>query len=324
MSEKILSQDEVNALLKGVADGEIPAGEEPRGGPGTVQPLDLTSQERNLRGRLPGLELVADRFARNLRSSLAAFLGQLPDVRITALELVKFGSLSSRLARPVALQLFRMAPLRGQGMIVVNPSLLAALLQVFFGGSPERTAAISGRDLSAIEQRVLERMGARVFQDLQEAWKPVVALHCTFVRSETNPLFAAIALAQELVLRFELEVIFPGAEDARLAIVIPNGALDPIRQDLQATSRGEREAPEESWGERLRAILAEAELEVSADLGKRAMPLADVLRLKAGDVIPLGTGREGPVVVRVEGQPRFLGAPGIAGSFNAVRVTGRI
>ena len=324
MSEKILSQDEVNALLKGVADGEIAAGEEPRGGPGTVQPLDLTSQERNLRGRLPGLELVADRFVRNVRGSLATFLGQLPDVRISALELVKFGSLRSRFARPVALQLFRMVPLRGQGMVVVNPALLAALLQVFFGGSAQRTAAISGRDLSAIEQRVLERMGARVLHDLQEAWRPVVPMECSFVRSETNPLFAAIALAQELVLRLEVEVIFPGAEEARLAVIIPNGALDPVRQHLQATSHEEREAPEERWGERLRTILAEAELEVSAELGKRAMRVADVLRLKTGDVIPLGTGREGPVVVRVEGHPRFLGAPGIAGSFNAVRVTGRI
>jgi flagellar motor switch protein FliM len=324
VSEKILSQDEVNALLKGVADGDIAAGDEPRGGPGTVQPLDLTSQERNLRGRLPGLELVGDRFVRSLRASLATFLGQLPEVRLTAVELVKFGSLTHRLPRPVSLQLFRMAPLRGQGMLIVNPPLIAALLQVFFGGSPERTAAISGRDLSAIEQRVLERMGARVLQDLQEAWRPVVPMQCTFVRSETNPLFVAIALAQELVLRLELEVAVPGAEDARLAVVIPNGALDPVRENLQATSREEREAPEATWGDRLRTILAEAELEVSAELGKRAMRLAEVLRLKTGDVIPLGTGREGPVVVRVEGRPRFLGAPGVAGSFNAVRVTGRI
>jgi flagellar motor switch protein FliM len=324
VTERILSQDEVTALLKGVAAVELGAGEEPPRRRGVVQPLDLTSQERNLRGRLAGLELVVDRFARGFRASLATFLGQLPEVQVTAIELVKFAGLTGRLPRPVGLQLFRMAPLRGQGMIVVTPPLMAALLQVFCGGSPARATAIAGRDLSAIEQRVLERMGARVLADLQEAWRPVVPLQVSFVRSETNPLFAAIALGQELVLRVALDVTLPETEEARLVIVIPNGALDPIRRQLEAASREEREAPEAGWGERLRAVLAQAELEVTAELGSRRMRLDDVLRLKAGDVIPLGTGREGPVVVRVEGRPRFLGAPGVAGSFNAVRVSGRI
>ena len=322
----ILSQDEVNALLRGVADGAVPAGDEPSGVRGGVRTLDLTNQEVTLRGRLPGLERVADRFARNLRRALAALFGQMPEVRVSALELERLGTFTSRLPQPISLQLFRLAPLRGQGMLVVHPALAAGLLEALFGGSAARPTPLAARDFSAIEQRVLERLGAQVLRAFAEAWRPVEAVECSFVRSETNPQYATIVGTQDLVVRLDVDVVLDAREDGRLSLCFPNAALDPVRARLRRVQANGEEsgAAEPSWAERLRAALADAECEVSAELGSHLMSLRDVLALKTGDLIPLRTGREGPIVVRVAGRARFLGAPGVAGGSNAVRVTGRI
>jgi flagellar motor switch protein FliM len=321
---QILSQDEVDALLKGVNDGSVPAGEDGGTRRGGVQTLDLTSQERSLRGRLPTLEVIVERFGKALRPSLGTFFGQLPTVIVAGLELMKFATFMQRLAPPTSLQLFRMAPLRGQGAMLASPPLVAALLQVLFGGKPSRKTPIAAREFSAIEQRVLERFAVRVLQDFQDAWRPVVPLEFVFVRSESNPRFATIAAGPDLVLVLEMRVEVEGAEDAIFSLCIPNGALDPVRGRLGAMLDAPAEEPGPAWGDRWRALIASAELGLVAELGTRRMALRDVVALKAGDLLQLGTGRDGPVLVRIEGRPRFLGAPGVSGGNNAVRVTARL
>ena len=325
MSE-ILSQDEVNALLEGVGDGSEPLAEEkPAPAPaGGVVPLDLTAQERPLRGRLPGLELVLDRFTRDVRGSLGTFFGQLPTVEITGVNLQKFGGVVGALERPVSLQLFDLAPLRGQGLLVVTPALIEMLLQVFFGGEPGRKTRLPARELSPIEQRVVERLGARVLEDLRSAWQPTEAIACTLLAAETNPQFAAICGPDELVVAVGLRVSLEGCGQGTLLVCVPNGALDPIRTRLQRLSLGGGRAVPEPWRARMEAALAEVAVEVSAELGARRLALRDVLALRVGDLLPLATGREGPVVLRVAGKARFLGAPGVAGGKNAVRITARL
>jgi flagellar motor switch protein FliM len=319
----ILSQDEVQALLKGIAEGRVSGAGADAAARGAVQAIDLTNQERVLRS-VPGLELVVERFARALRGSLAAFFGQLPAVAVGTLEQVRFGRVLERLAPPASLQLFKLTPLRGTGMLVVTPPLVGALVQTFFGGSPGRGGAAPARELSAIELRVVERLGARVLQDLRAAWEPIAPVACTFLRSETNARFASIVPADDVVLLLELTVAVEGVADGGLAVCIPNAALDPIRARLQQAAVGERDAQDGSWRDRLRAALAATEVEVSVELGSRRLPLRAVLGLHAGEVVPVGTGREGPVVVRVAGRPRFVGAPGVAGGHNAVRITATI
>jgi flagellar motor switch protein FliM len=326
MSE-ILSQDEVNALLERVGDGSAPLAEEKPAAAlaGGVVPLDLTAQERPLRGRLPGLELVLERFTRDVRGSLGTFFGQLPAVEITGINLQKFGSVVGALERPVSLQLFDLAPLRGQGLLVVTPALIEMLLQVFFGGEPGRKTRLPARELSPIEQRVVERLGARVLEDLRSAWQPTEAIACTLVASETNPQFAAICGAEELVVAVGLRVHLEGGGQGTLLLCVPNAALDPIRARLQrlALGGGGRGVPE-TWRARMEAALAEIAVEVSAELGGRRLALSEVLALRTGDLLALETGREGPVVLRVAGKPRFLGAPGVANGKNAVRITARL
>jgi flagellar motor switch protein FliM len=326
----VLSQDEVDALLKAVGDGTVPppgVAQVAQSGKGGVRGIDLTNQERSLGGRLPGLEVVLGRLQRDLRSSLATFFGHVPNVTVQTCELVKFGGFMERLQHPVGLQFFRLTPLRGQGMLVLRAPLLAAVLQVMFGGTLGRKSPAATREFSAIEQRVLERIGTRVLVDLKEAWRPVAPLECAYLRTETNPLFANICAAHELVLHVELLIGVEGLGDLSLSMCMPNGSLDPIRADLSRTQELETSEDGEqdvTWHERMRAALAEAPVELSVELGMRAMSMREVLALNVGDLVAFNTGREGPVLVRVAGRPHFLGAPGISGSNNAVRVTTRL
>jgi flagellar motor switch protein FliM len=315
---KLLSQEEVDALLK-----EAPDGTAGGGAPAGIRTIDLTSQERSLRGRLPGLEMILDRFVRALRPSLGAYLGKLPQVVVAGVELVKYGRVLERLTPPLVLQLFRLAPLRGQAVLVFQGPLAAALLEVAFGGSPSRHTALAGREFSPIEIRALERLGARVLADLQLACRPLATLEPALVRSETNPRFASVVAPSDLVVLLDLRIELAGVEDAVLSLCIPNAALDPLRERLQAPPGAEREAPETAWGDRLRGMLAATEIDVTADLGTVRVTVGEFLRLKPGDVLPLTTGRDGAVVVRVAGAPRFVGAPGVSGANNAVRVSGR-
>lgn len=327
----VLSQDEVDALLKAVGDGDAPqpgAAQAVASGKGGVRGIDLTNQERSLTGRLPGLEVVLGRLVRDLRGSLATFFGHVPNVTVQTCELVKFGGFMDRLQQPVGLQFFRLTPLRGQGMLVLRAPLLAAVLQVMFGGALGKKSAPATREFSQIEQRVLERIGTRVLADVREAWRPVAPLECAYLRTETNPLFATICAAHELVLHVELLIGVEGLGDLSLSMCVPNGSLDPIRNDLGRTQEvdtsdegGEQDA---TWHERMRAALAEAPIELSVELGTREMTMREVLALAVGDLVSFSTGREGPVLVRVAGRPHFLGAPGISGTNNAVRVTTRL
>jgi len=323
---QILSQDEVNALLGAVAEGTVKAGEGGAAGPGgAVRTLDLTRQERNVRG-LPGLEMVGERFARALRTSGGSWFGAVPNVKVRGLELVRADGFTAALNPPHALAVFRLTPLRGHGVLVIPPSLLAALIQVSFGGSAARATPLPDRERSAIELKIVERAATRILHDFEEAWAPVEALTTTPVRIETNPQRAQIAAAQELLLQIDVQIEIPAGEAVVLTIAVPNGALDPLQEKLAGAASDDdsgASAVDPEWTARLRRALVAAEVEVSAELGSQEVPLNRVLAFKAGDLISLTTGRDGPVVVRVEGHERFVGTPGVAGGNNAVRITAR-
>jgi flagellar motor switch protein FliM len=268
---------------------------------------------------------VGERLARALRTTGGSWFGAVPNVKVRGLELVRADGLMGALNPSHTLAVFRLAPLRGHGLLVVPSSLLAALIQVSFGGSPARTTPLPDRERSAIELRIVERVATRILHDFEEAWAPFEALTTTPVRIETNPQRAQVATAQDLLLQIDVQIEIPAGEAVVLTIVVPNGSLDPLQEKLAGATSDDDAAPsvDPEWTARLRRALVAAEVEVSAELGSSEVPLNRVLAFKAGDLVPLTTGRDGPVVVRVEGCERFVGAPGVAGGHNAVRITAR-
>jgi flagellar motor switch protein FliM len=320
----VLTPEEIAALTAAFAS-DAPAA--PRAPVAGVRTVDLTNQERSLEGRLPALELVLGRFARGLRGVIAAFFGDVPAVMPRTLGLVRFERLASRLAEPAGLVRFRMAPLRGHGLLTLPSPLVAALLQVSCGGPAGKVSALPSREFSSVELRLIERLGSRILAELRTAWEPIAAVDVALTRVETTPLFATIAAHDELVVHAELAVVVPGLEPSTVSLVFPNASLDPIRTRLQTVRTVDESAPattDAGWSARLRERLLDVPLEVAVELGSTGMALSRLLELAVGDLVTLDVGRDGPVIVRVAGEAHFHGAPGVQGGHNAVRVTTRL
>jgi flagellar motor switch protein FliM len=334
----VLSQDEITALLSAGGESE-PASPAPEAAaaasvaapatPGeqtlSVQSLDL--MKRSVKGRLPGLDMILDQFSRPLRAMLANVYGKPPEITVAALDQLRFGPVQQAIQAPVGLQLFRLAPLRGQGLLVIPPEFLAAMVQVSFGGDPKRSTPLAKREFSAIESLILNKWSDRLLGYFRDAWRQVEPLECTRTRTETNPLFASIAGPQDIVLVIELRLSGEGLDNLPITFILPNASLDPIRHRLLEVGRPvevDSDDGNSGWGTTLRAALGEVEVEVAAELGRRMMPMEAVLGLQVGDLITLGTGREGPVLLKVAGQARFAGTPGVSAGSNALQVTGRL
>ena len=332
----VLSQDEINALLSGGGDSDAPATEAVAAAPASfasatkpaaVQSLDLMKQERSVKGRLPGLDMIVEQFSRQLRAALANTFGKPPEIAVSAMEQLRFGPLQQGLQMPAGLHLFRLAPLRGQGLFVMPPEFLAALLQVSFGGDPKQPSPVAKREFSAIETLIMNKWGDRILGFFRDAWRQIEPLECTRTRTETNPLFAGIAGAQDIVLVIEFRLIGDGLDNVPLTFILPNASLDPIRQRLLEVGRPVDEDETEGdggWATMLQGALAGVEVEVTAELGRRLMPMHSVLALQVGDLITLGTGRDGPILLKVGGRARFVGTPGVSSGSNALQVTGRV
>jgi flagellar motor switch protein FliM len=243
-----------------------------------------------------------------------------------AASLVRFERLAPALAEPIVLVRFRMAPLRGCGLLAIPTSLLGVLVQTACGGASSPATPLAARELSPIEVRLIQRFAAGMLAELEVAWAPVAAVECAVVRVEANPLFARIAAPEELVVQADLAIAGAGLPPATVSLVVPNGSLDPVRGRLQATGAlDDDDAPalDAAWAASLRERLLEVPVDVVVDLGAAALPMSRLLGLAVGDVIPLDTGREDPVPVRAGGATRFLAAPGIQNGSNAVRITER-
>jgi flagellar motor switch protein FliM len=185
---QVLSQDEIDALLKGMSGGEIEtetetAAEEEEG----IISYDLTNQEKIIRGRMPTLEIINQRFCRLFRSSLSSMLRKVADISALSVDTIKFGEFLKSLPVPASLHLFRMEPLKGYSLITIESKLVFALIDIFFGGDGTSTLKVEGRDFTPIEDRMIKRVVVNALKDYTESWKPVHAINFEYSRSEMNP-----------------------------------------------------------------------------------------------------------------------------------------
>jgi flagellar motor switch protein FliM len=322
MSE-ILSQEEVNALLQGVSDGSVAT----EGGDADAQAVrrcDLTSQERALYGRMPGLDRIFDTFVRSLRTSMEVLLGEIGGLSLSGIELLRYGSWMRRFPPPISVHMFRMTPLHGNGLVVISPSLAAAALEVAFGGKGRGQCLIQHRQYSGIEIRVLQRFVGRVLSDFHDAWEPIQDIGMSIVRSESNMAHTVVATEEAVVMVAELAVLMEATEGLGLSICVPYSALDPLRSKLSGEVEGITEGRGPNWGRQLLGRIDDVEVNVAVELGSTVVSLGRLLKLKVGDVVPLETRKDEPIVVQVERVPKFLGVPGLGRSGHAVRITGRL
>ena len=320
MSE-VLSQGEVDALLRGVGDGDIETetDEAPEDVSGIV-PYDLTSQEKVIRGRLPTLDIINQMFSRLFRNTFATMMRKSVDVSAVSTDTIKFGDFLRSLPVPSSLHIFRMEPLRGHGLMVVESKLVFAVVDTFFGGTGVKEAKITGRDFSAIEIRMTKSVVLSALEDLEKAWRPVHTVTTNFVRSEVNPQFAAIVPPTDIVLVILFEIEMENISGT-LTICLPYAAIEPVIPKLKASFQSEEMEIDQGWVRRLRTELLSTEVELITELGTTKITPKDLMNYKVGDTINLGNDVTDPLVMKVEQNPKFKCFPGVSRGNKAVQIT---
>ena len=318
-AQEILNQDEIDALLNGVDNGEISTTDD-AGPPGTPRSYDFSNEMRIVRGRMPTLEMINERFARLLRASLGNLLRQTGEIAVQPIVMRKFDDYRNTLHLPTSLNLVRINPLRGTGLVVLTPALVFAVVDKFFGGTG-RGAKVEARDFTATESRVIELVLKGVFADLKVAWAPVAALEIECLSSETNPHFANIVGPTEIVVVSTFHVDLDGAE-GDLHITMPYAMLEPMREALDSGLHGDRAETDGRWYHSLREEIEHAEVGLRTVLGSAELTVGRVLGLKPGDIVPFDF--EGRATVYAEDIPIFRGGFGGSRGREAVKVEERV
>jgi flagellar motor switch protein FliM len=316
--DKILDQDEIDALIHGVDSGAVNTNPEPA--PDEVRSYDFNNQMRIVRGRMPTLEMINERFARIFRVSLYNLLRRSPEISVHQIQVKKFSEYVHTLHVPTSLNLVKMNPLRGTALVVLEPKLVFATVDNFFGGTG-RHAKIEGREFTATEQRVIHMVLRNVFSDLHEAWSHVAPIEVEFVQSEINPHFANIVSPSEIVVvtSFHIEVDGGGGN---LHVTMPYAMIEPLREILDAGVASDRVEKDERWMICLREEMEDAEVQLTTRIGRCNISLATLLNLKAGDIVPCDF--QGKVTVLAEDVPVFRGSFGLSHGMQAVKVEERV
>ena len=285
MAGDFLSQDEVDALLKGVT-GETDEPEGSDAGGAGIQTYNIGTQERIVRGRMPTLELVNERFARYLRIGLFNYMHRNAEVSVGPIRVQKYSEFIRNLVVPTNLNLVIAKPLRGTALFVFDPNLVFLVVDNMFGGDGRFHTRVEGRDFTATEQRIIQGLLNVVFTEYSKSWKPVHDITFEYIRSEMNSQFANIATPSEIVVSTTFTLEFGGAT-ADMHICFPYSMLEPIRDLLYSTMQSDQLSSDKRWIGTLRKQLQGAEVEIVAQLGAGKITLGQILKLRSGDVIPL-------------------------------------
>ena len=316
MSESFLSQEEVDALLEGVT-GESQKTEQEVFESGEVRSYDISSQERIVRGRMPTMEIVNERFARNFRIGLFNFIRRSPEISVGMVAVQRYSAFLRELAVPTNFNIVAIRPLRGSGLIVCEPSLVFGIIDTLFGGVGKFQTRIEGRDFSPTEQRVINRLVDVICAEYKKAWQGIYPLELEYQRSEMQPQFANIAAPGEIVVTssFTLEI---GDTTGTIHFCIPYATLEPIRDVLYSSTQGDSAEPDRRWVKLLTHQIQAAQVQLVAELAHAPATVEQLLALKAGDFIELDI--EKLVQAKVDGVPILEAHYGTSNGHYALKV----
>ncbi len=316
----LLSQEEIDALLHGVDDGDVDTDDD-GDDDGSTRQYDFNSEDRIVRGRMPTLEMINERFARYLRISMFNMLRRSTEISVGGIQTLKFGEYIHTLFVPTSLNLIKMKPLRGTALLVIEPTLVFILVDNYFGGEGKFHAKIEGREFTPTEQRVIHMFMEICFIDLVKAWEPVMPIEFEFSSREVNPQFANIVSPTEVVVVSSLHVELEGG-GGNIHLTMPYSMLEPIRELLDAGIQSDRSDVDERWSQALSDEIKSAEVEVSATLTKTTLTLQDVMNLTEGDIIAINIPDE--VGVYAEDIPIFKAHHGVHNGHYAIKISNRM
>ena len=322
---QVLSQAEVDALLNAVAEGSL---DNNVGGPSTskeeerkdVQNFDLTNQDRVIRGKMPTLDLIYERFVRLFRMSLSNSLRKIASISIISTDLLKFGEFVNTLPIPSCVGILRSESLRGSALLVFESKLAYALIDSYFGGTDRPYTKSDGKEFTRIELMIMNKVLTLGIQDLEEAWAPVHKIGLMHLRTETNPQFVGVVPLSDVIISTTFEVELENASGT-IALVIPYSTIEPIKNKLNSSFQSDTDRSDKLWIQNLETHMEQVEANVSVNLGETNITVADLVNLNIGDIIPLNQDCDGELMFRVEGVPKFKCFFGVSRGTRAVQIT---
>jgi len=319
---QVLSQNEVDALLSAVSDNAEDTDERqtPEQDENQVLQYDLANQDRIIRGRMPTLDIIHDRFVRLFRVSLSNSLRKIANLSVNSTGPLKFSEFMNSLPLPSCLNILRLDPLRGAAVMVIESKLLYALVDSFFGGNDVPYTKIEGKDFTQIEIKIARRVILSAIEDLEKAWEPVYPLKIGYSRTEINPQFVAVVPPSDVVIATTFDVELEKVSGT-MKIVIPYSTLEPIKSKLSVGFQSEQLEVDFIWINRIREKIMQTSANILVKLGIANINIRDLLNLEIGDIIQLNSDATLPLDVEVEGIKKFKAVPGMLKGNRAIKIT---
>jgi flagellar motor switch protein FliM len=321
MTDKVLSQDEIDALLKGVAAGDIDTEEAKGKMHSKVRHYDFRKQERIILGKMPGLEMINDAFSRSFRNAVSAFVMKYTEIKIQNINTPIYGDFMNGISMPSSINIFTMSPLKGYALLVLEAPLVFALLEFFFGGSIAQDVKTDGRAFTLIEERVIKKVVDIALNEIKKTWSIITSIEPEYIGSEINPQFVSIVTPSETVITVEIDIEIENFT-GKMFICIPFSMVEPIKEKLYSGMHGSSFQMDNKWAEVMREALKGAEVNVSAEIGRLIISLKDIMDFEIGSVINIGASVTDELPVKVEGALKFKGRPGIFKGNQAIKLTG--
>ena len=285
-----------------------------------VTPYDLTNQDRVVRGRMPTLEIIYERFIRLFRMSLSNSLRRIATLSIVSTDLLKFGEFVNTLPIPSCMCIVRFDSLRGSGLLVFESKLAYALVDSFFGGTDRSYSKLNNKEFTRIELTIMRKVMELAIKDMEEAWTPVHKLDISFMRTEVNPQFVGVVPPSDVVVSTTFEVELENASGT-ITFVIPYATLEPVKQKLNAQFQTEIDRTDREWMAKMEEHIQATEMNVLVNLGNANITVADLVNLNVGDIIPLSQDADGELDVLVEGVPKMKCLLGVSRGNRAIQIT---
>lgn len=324
---QVLSQDEVDALLNAVNDGgddDFLGGgggfDDEDEGDDNIQPYDLTNQDRVIRGRMPILEIIYERFIRSFRVSLSNSLRKISTISMISTDLLKFGEFVNTLPIPSCMCIMRFNELRGPALLVFESKLAYAIIDSYFGGTDRPFTKIEGKEFTAIELSFMKKVMDMAISDLEESWAPVHRIDAQYIRTEINPQFVGVVPPSDVIIATTLEVEFESASGT-IMIVVPYSTIEPIKQKLSSSYQTDNDMADSIWTSAMQEHIKGMKSEIVVKLGEAQMTVGDLVTLEKGDIIPLNQEASGEVTAEVQGVDKMKCLIGTYKGNRAVQVT---
>lgn len=325
---QVLSQEEVDALLESVKEEGKESLSQPflvstDKGESSVQPYDLTNQDRVIRGRMPILEIIYERFIRSFRVSLSNSLRKISTITMVSTDLLKFGEFVNTLPIPSCMCILRFNSLRGPALIIIDSKLAYAIIDSFFGGTDRPFTNIEGKEFTPIELSFLKKVMDMAITDLEDAWTPIHRIDAQYLRTEINPQFVGIVPPSDVVIATNLQIEFESVS-GMIVVVIPYSTIEPIKQKLSSSFQTDSELVDTVWSSSIYKHIMKANTSLSVELGEAEITIGDLLNLDKGDIIPLNQDASGEINILIEGVEKIRSMIGTHKGNKAIQILDKI